>query len=60
MYWALFYESQNFTLYIYIAFKPDSLTYTWVSFAILSNIPSGNEFKGLSKMVLKMKRVYTH
>ena len=46
--------------FIYIAFKPDDLTYTWVSFAILSNIPSGNEFKGLSKMVLKMRRVYTH
>ena len=45
--------------YLYIALKPDGLTYTWVWFAILSNIPSGNEFKGLSKMVLKMKRVYT-
>ena len=28
--------------FIYIAFKPYDLTYTWVSFAILSNIPSGN------------------
>ena len=45
---------------MYIAFKPYGLTYTWVPFAIPSNIPSGNEFKGLSKMVLKMKRVYTH
>ena len=31
------------------------LTYTLVWFVILSKIPSGNELKGLSKMVLKIK-----
>ena len=36
-------------------FKPYGLTYTLVRFDILSNIPSGNELKGLSKMVLKIK-----
>ena len=36
-------------------FKPYSLTYTLVWFVILSKIPSANELKGLSKMVLKIK-----
>ena len=36
-------------------FKPYGLTYTLVWFVILSKIPSGNELKGLSNMVLKIK-----
>ena len=50
-------DNNGFHLYLYLYDLPYIFTYTLVSRFISSNISSGNELNGLSKIVLKRRKV---